>query len=117
MFRSTYRAIVICLIVTFAVGGVVRAANAGQPCVSKVPVSVASHTEHASHQHSHHKQQPTKDSTAKCCGMCVVASTGILPIPSVIVDAVVSRADYQAHNEHWASRRTPLDPGIPKQIS
>ena len=116
MFGSAYRTFVACLIVAFAVCGVVRAANAGQPCVSNIHVSVASHAEHASHQHSH-TEQPVKESTAKCCGMCIVASTGILQAPAIFADVAASRADYRTVNEHFDARRSPLDPGIPKQFS
>lgn len=116
MFGSAYRTFVVCLIVAFAVCGVVRAANAGQPCASNLPASSTLHAEHASHQHSH-SEKPIKESTAMCCGMCIVASTGVLQAPTIIAEVAASRADYHAVSEHFDARRSPLDPGIPKQFS
>src|SRR6185312_5801897 len=106
MSGSAYRAFIICLIVAFAVCGVVRAASAGQPCASNVH-DAAAHTSHANHQHSHNKK-PVKESTAKCCGMCIVASTGILQAPAIIADATASRADYRTVSEHFDAQRSPL---------
>lgn len=118
MLGSAYRTFVVCLIVAFAVCGVVRAANAGQPCAANIHLATA-HSDHASHQHSHSEksEKPIKESTAKCCGMCIVASNGILQAPAIIADATASRADYHAVSAHFDARRSPLDPGIPKQIS
>ena len=118
MRASRYSAFVISLVLVFSVSGIVRAVSAGHPCVSAPQEAIAHYAEHAGHQHHHGtKEEPVKQSEAKCCSLCVVAAAGILVTPSATADLIVSSVFYPADGKSLYGRWVQLDPGIPKHRS
>jgi hypothetical protein len=108
------------MIVAFASGGFIRAATAGQPCLSHSPLPAvqndhAAHANHAAHHHSN--KGHTKDGNAKCCGMCIVGSTGIVPAQAEVTEIRVTRIDYVSLPAKVIGRSIPLDPRIPKRLA
>jgi hypothetical protein len=113
-----FRGFIICLTIAFASGGFIRAATAGQPCLSHSPLAAlqeshAAHQGHASHHHS--DKGHTKAANGKCCGMCIVGTTGIVPAQAEATEIRVTRIDFVSAPAEAAGRAVPLDPGIPKR--
>ena len=118
MRTSRHAAFVIFLTLVFSASGIIRAVSAEHPCVSAPLQAIAHDAGQAGHQHHHGaKEQPVKQSGAKCCGICVVAATGILTAPSDAADLIVSSVFYPADGKRLDGRWVLLDPGIPKHRS
>jgi len=113
MGSSWSRAVIFCVVLAFASGGMIRAATAGRPCLSQSPVAAA-HESHGAHHHSSDKAPP-KEANGKCCGMCIVASTGIMPVQAEITEIRITRIDYVSAPAKIAGCSIVLDPGIPKR--
>jgi len=47
--------------------------------------------------------------------MCIVASTGIMPVQAEITEIRITRIDYVSAPAEIAGRSIVLDPGIPKR--
>jgi hypothetical protein len=110
------RGLILFVVLAFASGAFIRAVTAGQPCLSLSPMPAASaHQDHAAHHHSPDKPASKKEANEKCCGICIVASAGIVPIQAEITETRVTRIDYPGAPAEIAGLSVVLDPGIPKR--
>jgi hypothetical protein len=115
-----FRGFIVCLAIAFATGGFIRAATAGQPCLSHSPLPAiqSDHAAHAGHAAHHGSDKGhTKDGNTKCCGMCIVGSTGIVPAQMEVTESRITRIDYVSPPATATGRSVPLDPGIPKRLT
>jgi hypothetical protein len=112
---SRSRAFILCVAIAFASSGFIRAATAGQPCMNHAPAA-SLHESHAAHHHPEGGKH-TKSADGKCCGICIVASAGIVPAQGEMREIRATRIDYANEPAEMTGRAVVLDPGIPKRRS
>jgi len=118
MSSARHRTFVFLLALALAASGIGRAMSVEHPCAPAAEHAVMHSGAHADH-HLHHSDDD-KNSTksgAKCCGMCIVAATGILPAPHDMTASTVSSVYYPVGSHSLYGRWVLLDPGIPKTLS